>query len=238
MFLKQLMKWVYAQALEGPVLFFVFFWGFLNSFYRRQKPPVSNKGCPIFLIHGYLNTGSVWDVQKIFLRGSGKGLGPFYTLDLGSPFSSIESHAQTVAKQAEQIAKETGRSELILVGHSMGGLVSLCYALTMAPPGFVSKIITIGSPLQGTHVAKIGLGKAAREMERGSSFVKELELLSKGTTIPIYHIGTKTDQIVIPYESSFYPGPKKRCLLLSDIGHASLLFSKRVANQLAKWLAE
>ena len=186
-------------------------------------------GRPILLVHGYLNDSSVWVYHKWQLARA--GFGPIYTINLGNPFRSIGVYAEKVAKRAERIKEKTGRSDLVLIGHSMGGLVSSWYALQLAPPGTAAQVITVGSPLDGTHVARIGLGSAAREMERDSDFVKKLRReIAKGKEIPFVHMGTRTDELVVPYTSAFVGGHPQ--FLLDGVGHISLLFSSRIAKQL------
>lgn len=85
-------------------------------------------------------------------------MGPIYTIDLGSPFLSIEEYAEKVKEKAKQIAHETGHTKLALIGHSMGGLVSAYYAIHLAPEGSIRSVITLGSPMQGTKVAFFGVG--------------------------------------------------------------------------------
>jgi len=117
----------------------------------------------------------------------------------------------------------------------MGGLITSMVA--MKDPTVISSVFTIGSPLLGTHVARIGFGRNAREMQRSSPLLKELHTkLGEKTKVRFYHIGTKTDQLVMPYNSCIFGTCPDREFLFEDIGHASLLFSPRVANLLVHWL--
>jgi hypothetical protein len=53
-----------------------------------------------------------------------------------------------------------------------------------------------------------------------------------------YHIGTNTDQLVIPAQSALLKKDPSREFLFEDIGHASMLFSPRVSSLIALWLKE
>ncbi len=196
---------------------------------------VEGKDQPILLVHGYMNHGSVWVFQKRRLRAL--GLGPIFTIHLGHPFRSIRFYAEKVKAKAEAIANQTGRRDLILIGHSMGGLVSSWYATQLAPPHSVTDVITIGSPLAGTPLARLGLGPNAREMEPESPFLKELQAaIAKNQTVRFHHIATKTDQLVIPGTSAAIVENKH--FILEDIGHASLLYSRRVTAKIHEWLGD
>jgi len=235
MFFRQLIHWFYAQTLELFVLAMLVLLG-VASFFRKSHPVMSfGKNQPILLVHGYLNAGFVWGYHKKYL--SKNGFGPIYTIDLGHPFQSIRTYALKVQQKARQIAQENGTSELSLIGHSMGGLVSYYYTAKLAPAHSVSQVITIGSPLQGTRVAKIGLGQCTREMEINSNFLKELhESIELCSHVQFYNIASTTDELVIPYSSAILKSDSNHQFYLDDIGHASMLFSKRVSDQLCSWL--
>jgi triacylglycerol lipase len=227
---SRVIYWVRAVSYELLALIGV---AFLRLIPMRAK--AVGKGRPILLIHGYMNHGSVWRFFKKRLEKL--GLGPIYTINLGHPFQSISSYAEKVKAEAELIAKETGRKDLILIGHSMGGLVSLAYGLRLAPPGSITDIITLGSPLLGTPMAWLGLGINAREMRPRSSFLNELQqLIQDNKNIRLYHVATSTDFLVFPIDSALIR--HNQCVVFEDIGHATLLYSKRVTQQIGDWLKE
>lgn len=228
--MRSVFCWLRAICVEIFALLLVFF---LHPFryLKQQKIGLGQKkGRPILLVHGYLHDSSAWMYMRRKLVK--EGFGPIYTINLGFPFFSIRTYAERVAKKAEAIEKETGCKELMLVGHSMGGLVSLWYASKLAAPNKVTHLVAIGSPLQGTYVAKIGLGADAREMERGSQFVDEIQKVLEKFPGQFYTIASKTDLLIFPYASALRGNQK----LFEDIGHVSMLFSPRVAETIANWL--
>lgn len=229
--LARFIHWTHAMTFEFVALLGV---AVLRVIHRRSKEPVGNlKGRPILLIHGYVNNSSVWRFQKRAFEKA--GLGPIYTIDLGHPFRPIRSYAEKVKAKAEAIAKETGRDDLTLIGHSMGGVVSCWYATQVAPAGKVTDVITIASPLAGTHMARLGLGPNAREMEVDSPLIQTLRsAIAKNRTIRFFHIATKSDQLVIPNGSALIDG-NHQCIF-EDLGHASLLYSPRVSQKICEWL--
>ena len=126
---------------------------------------------------------------------------------------------------------------MILMGHSMGGLVCSWFATKLADPGKVTDVITIGSPLKGTHVARIAIGPSGSEMRYQSHFVHELEReILENQEIRFYHIGTQTDQLVIPQTSSWIGDSLDRQFVVDDLGHVSLLFSPRIFKKIVEWL--
>lgn len=228
-------KMLWARAiildffLQAYILLFL-------SLFSHKKWQCKGKGTPLLLIHGYLHPSSAWIHLMRMLEKA--GFGPIYTLKLGYPFDSISEYAEKIEEKKKEIASETQRDDLILIGHSMGGLIAAFYALRLDAKKNISKVITIGSPLKGTQVAKIGIGKCVLEMVPGSSFIKELaEEILKEKRVQFFHIGSKNDQLIIPYTSAFVLEDPSRTLLLEGVGHIGLLFSTKVAEKIAKNLS-
>ena len=80
--------------------------------------------------------------------------------------------------------------KLILIGHSLGGLVARAY-LQQAHPDNVEKIITAGTPHQG--VAQVYKALAAGEIEDDNSWW----YLAEGLALQLYRQGTETNRQII-----------------------------------------
>src|SRR4030095_9052037 len=98
----------------------------------------------------------------------------------------------------------------------MGGVISSLVA--MEDDSRIAAVFTIGAPIGGTHMAKVGIGANAREMERHSKLILELsQQLQAKTHVPFYHIATKTDQMVVPSSSGFRGITPEREFIFEDI---------------------
>ncbi|ADI37698.1 putative membrane protein [Waddlia chondrophila 2032/99] len=185
---------------------------------------------PILLVHGYLHNSSGWVYHRHHYKKA--GFTNVFTVDLGHPFHSIEAYSHAVRKKVEEIREKTGRSDIRLIGHSMGGVVSAHYALHHAEEDGVEvkDLITLGSPLMGTRVGRIGVGKCAKQMCFGSDYISDLSNRLKESTIPHFHQGSKADIVILPHRSSFNDCRDKDTLVYSDLGHGSFLFSDRVVR--------
>lgn len=209
------------------------------TFFKCYHQPKENtgEGIPILMINGYLSFGSTWDFQARGLNGA--KLGPVHTMNIGSG-KSIRTYADEVAEKVDRICKEHGTDKIILVGHSKGGLVISHYTTALAQKRNVNvtAVITIGSPLQGTPVAHVGIGHDAGQMKPDSHFIQELTGLRtnyNGNT-RFYHIASRTDEIV-PFHSALPENAdEKRQLVLNDAGHLGLVFDSRVRRQLCRWV--
>ena len=192
--------------------------------------PIGPKtGTPILLVHGYVsNRGMFWRMRK---RLATAGLGPVYTVSLRPMLGSIDKMMPVLAARIEEICTETGAEKVNIVAHSMGGLVTRAYLVAHADEGRVARLITIGSPHQGTQMATFGLGRCVQEMRPDSARLKALVIdetaLPKPPTLSIY---TLNDDLVYPAESSRLDWAEN--LPMAGIGHVSLLSSKPVMQRI------
>lgn len=225
--------WIHAMVFEAFGIVIMLLLRPIGYLWKMKAG--SGRGQPILLVHGYIHDSSAWIYLKRKLLAN--GFGPIYMVNFNHPFLSIIEYVKQVAEKADEIEKETGRKDLIVIGHSMGGIVSCFYATKVAPPGKVTDVITIASPLGGTLLARVGLGEDAREMELDAELLTQLqEAMRSNKEIRFFHVVSKTDEIVIPFTSEFVQGSHGRRFVVDDIGHISVLYSHRVAEKIISWL--
>ncbi len=151
---------------------------------------------PILYAPGYLDSPlSLRDDARKIAERTGS---PVYIVQYRSLFQSVEEHAKDVARVYDRIKLDT-QSEPILLGHSMGGLTTGRFIQNSTAK--VRGWITLGTPLKGTHIAHIGLGNCARDMQPNSTFMKEFSRPGRLNEIPSLHIYSETDSIVPPYSA-------------------------------------
>lgn len=187
---------------------------------------------PIVLIHGYAHNRCAWFFIQKYLQM--KGFGRIHTLNLFPPFGSIESLAKQVQNELESIKKD--HEKAVLIGHSMGGLVAAYFAENLANEGEISQIITLGSPFLGTRLAAFGIGKNAAQMVPQSNFLISLNEKISKSPIPYYHLASKIDNIIVPWNSALPKKQEGQEFVVQDLGHLSLLASPLVAQKIIKWL--
>ena len=96
----------------------------------------------------------------------------------------IKVYAQRLRDVVEVTKHNTGKNKVIIIAHSMGGLVSRAYIKYYGGLNSVDKLVTIGTPNHGTHgLVSFGCGTflAGREptpecqdMQAGSTFLTNL----------------------------------------------------------------
>jgi triacylglycerol lipase len=121
---------------------------------------------------------------------------------------------------------------VILVAHSMGGLVCRSY-LAVHGPQRVARLVTLASPHAGSELARIGIGANAREMEPGSRWLADLA--AEPLRVPAVSLRTAHDNYVMPQDNQRLPGA--RDVELAGIGHLAVLYADRTGSALLEALA-
>lgn len=112
---------------------------------------VYGRGRPVILLHGWLESWGLWQETMDFLGNSYRT----YAIDFwGFGESDKRRESFTVpdfVSLVNDFMKQMGIKHAPLVGHSMGGTVSLSVAINH--PERVSKVVVIGSPVEGSSLS-------------------------------------------------------------------------------------
>ena len=188
---------------------------------RDRMRPCSR---PLLLVHGYNCSRGVWWLLRRQLEAAGHTVA---TVSLAPPYTNIGKLVPRLAQRIENVCRATGADRVVLVAHSMGGLVCRSY-LARHGSDRVERLITIASPHSGSELARIGIGKNAREMEPGSLWLKDLA--QAGLPVPAVAIRTPHDNFVMPQDNQRLPGAID--VALEGIGHLAVLFTRRTTAEL------
>jgi len=190
---------------------------------------------PVLLVHGHSSFSGIWSYIKHRLNTA--NVGPIYTVELGKTSNPIPKHAETLQKKIEKIAKKTGRSDISLIGHSMGGLVNGEYLTKMASHRTVKDFASLGSPWCGTTMARFSSSRSAKQMRHCSRYVMDLaHRVQNVASTRFLFIGSKADAVVRPATSPYLTTRKVSYKVFKDLGHTQMLFSDRVADTLIDFL--
>lgn len=181
---------------------------------------------PVLLVHGYgCNRGAWWWLRPRLERA---GLS-VATVNLEPMFGSIDQYVEPLRRRIDALCAETGAARIVLVAHSMGGLACRAF-LAVHGVDRTAKLITLGSPHQGSAIARIGLGRNARQMEAGSAWLQALNSKPVPKGLQAVAIYSVHDNFVMPPDAQRLAGADNRPL--SGLGHFSLLFSPRIRDAL------
>jgi triacylglycerol esterase/lipase EstA (alpha/beta hydrolase family) len=193
-------------------------------------PAPAPAALPVLLLHGVLCNAGVWTGMK--RRLDAEGLGPVYALSYGPPLASIELFADQVAAKVDGILAATGARRVIIVGHSMGGLVARAY-LRRHGSDRVARVVTIGTPHAGSVHAWMFPGMSLSQLRPGNAWLAELPGPDGGGSLPpMVSLWSWHDSMVAPQTSSRLADGDN--IELSGVGHNALLGDPEVLARVAE----
>ena len=167
----------------------------------------------VLLVHGFSCNRGRWNGWMRRLRAQGVA---FVAPTLEPAFGSIDAYADEIEAGVQKLKGLTGRMPL-LCAHSMGGLaLRAWWRRHGAGHQEGPRVITLGSPHQGTRMAALGLGVNAAQMRQGSGWLAQLPGLPD-----VDCFWTPCDQIVNPAERAVLAGA--RAHRLDGVGHMGLV---------------
>ncbi len=189
---------------------------------------------PIVVIHGYAMNRACF--QGLALRLAAAGLGPVYGFEYWS-LGKVSSAARKLHSFIEKICEKHGCDEVDIIGHSMGGLVGRYY-VTLGPGrdlGRVANLITLGTPHGGSVFSGLGIGRAKIELAPQTPFFQRLVAAKLPENVGLTVIWSRADVLVASPRQAQWAGTEE--LVHNDLGHVSLLYSRRVASQVVERLS-
>lgn len=168
----------------------------------------------VLLVHGFACNRGRWNGWMRRLRAQGVA---FVAPSLEPAFGTIDAYADAIEAGVQQLQAHTGRMP-VLCAHSMGGLALRAWWRRYGAGREAPRVITLGSPHQGTRMAALGLGANAAQMRRGGAWLAALPQLPE-----VDAFWTPCDQVVNPAETAIPPGA--RAHRLDGVGHMGLVHS-------------
>lgn len=184
--------------------------------WRLADPPPAPSNLPIVLVHGVLCNAGVWIpmAQKL----AGDGLAPVYALSYGPPLGAMHEFVRQLVQRIDAALAATGASQVIVVAHSMGGLVVRAY-LHAFGDSKIARVVTIGAPHHGSLYALVVPGVCMAQMRPGNPWLRALPVAA--AVPPMISLWSPHDSMVVPQTSSILAGATN--VAFPGIGHNALL---------------
>ena len=209
---RQLLRAWWGEVRSGPR---VFCWQqpFRSQRFADHLPADATGRRGVLLVHGFVCNRGLWNSWLQRLRAAGV---PVVAVNLEPVFGSIDDYAPIIDAAVLQLAQCTGRPPLA-VAHSMGGLALRGWWALPGNSARIAHAVTLGTPHQGTWLARFALSRNARQMRRGSAWAQALsagEAAAHGPThaerLTCFY--SHCDNIVFPASTATLPGADNRHL--------------------------
>jgi pimeloyl-ACP methyl ester carboxylesterase len=179
---------------------------------------------PIVVVHGYAMSRA--NFLLLARRLARAGLGPVLGFEYWT-LGKVAPAARKLAAFIDEVRAETGAAEVDVIGHSMGGVVGRYYVQLGGGDAVVRNLVTIGTPHAGTDVSAIGLGYPTKELFFGSTLLERLRGAPWPKHTHVTVIWSRSDGLVPGARHARLEGADE--LVFDDLGHLSMLASRRVA---------
>jgi pimeloyl-ACP methyl ester carboxylesterase len=191
---------------------------------------------PVVLVHGYGHNRSGWHILNRSLRRA--GFTSVHTTNYNPLRHDIPELGRQLARRIELIRSVTGADRVHVVGHSLGGILLRWYVEELGGDDTVHTAITVGSPHEGTHVAGIGLGRTARQLEPDSAVMRRLAADARPSPVRWISFYSNLDMLIVPSSSAMLRAPAFDAtnILVKDHGHVGMMTSGLVVRAVTEQL--
>ena len=169
-------------------------------FARRPTPAISEATLPVVLIPGIYCNGAIW--WWLVRRLRARGLQNLVPVTLEPPLADIDALARQLADEIDRVCQQTHMRQVVLVGHSMGGLIARAYLRDFGVAR-VARVITLATPHHGSELARHAIGANGRQLRPGSDWLIDLNAAEReAPSVPIVSLFSWHDNYVAPQDSA------------------------------------
>lgn len=201
---------------------------------------------PVILVHGLYHNPAAWFVWRWRLRRAGfTDLRCYGYPSFGREFEDIAAGlAQLLRGAAADSARGGTGGRVLLLGHSLGGLVirAACAEVAAEAGAQVAGVVTLGTPHRGSTLAgMLGIGRLARGLAPGGRIIRAVRGLPC-VSAPGLSLYTPTDGMVLPLSGALLD-ERERCAgwterALPAMSHVGLLYSAEAVRQALAFLED
>jgi triacylglycerol esterase/lipase EstA (alpha/beta hydrolase family) len=230
--------WALSEAvtcLAAQLVSFLLYPAFLFSGRWLPQPRPGDPGPPVLFVHGVFHTASAWLCFARWFRRAGHE--SLYVWTYASFRTDFEVLLEELAARARTVQVNHPGHKVVLVGHSLGGL--LIRALLNRPEAadLAACAVTLGAPHQGSVLAGLGFSALARGLKYRGPLIKRLEAAQVPPPVPALSIYSPVDNMVIPPEGARIRCPGWMELETHPVSHVWLLYHKPAADAALSFIA-
>ncbi|MBP8645950.1 MAG: alpha/beta fold hydrolase [Syntrophobacteraceae bacterium] len=210
-------------------------WGY----WRKVKQTELDPSCllpPVILIHGLYHNASGWVLYRWWLRRA--GFANVFAMNYSSWNTSFEEVLAKAARFVEEVGRKFPGQPVMLVGHSLGGLVSRALVQRYGSRIHAAAVVTLGTPHQGSKLAVFGVGKLARSLIYRGPLIQSLEEEPSDLNTRCLALYSPLDNMVLPNEALRPRSSSWQQEESSPLSHVGMLFHRSTAARAIRHLLE
>ena len=154
---------------------------------------------PVLLLHGLYHNPSGWMFFRRHLRKA--GFRKIQAMGYSSRNMTIEALTEKVDATVRELESRYPGQKPILVGHSLGGLITRNWLADEENQRRIFCAVTLGAPHRGSKMAAMAFGKLGRSLLPTNPFFADLARREAPASIPCISLVAEADTMVLPQEN-------------------------------------
>ena len=200
----------------------------LGPFYKARRPSgrVGNSQADdtapvVVCLHGlYHNPSAFWRIRRALGRA---GLNRVLILGYPSFRDDFETEAARLATRLRQLVPP--RAPVCFLGHSLGGLMARRLAAESDFCGRTRCVVTLGTPHQGSALARLAVGKLGRSLTPESNLFGCLNALPDPPGARLVALASPVDNLVVPDRGLVPARSGWELELTAPVSHVAMLYA-------------
>ena len=217
-----------CQTLELIGIFFTCISQFMHFNIPLPKyQPNAPYTTPIILVPGYhMNRWSLLPLQFYLKRC---GYHNIWAINNPILQDDIFEFVEHLHEKIEDYYERCGEQPIMLIGHSMGGLISRHYMQRYGTDKIMGQI-SCATPYRGTKAYRLGQGLQGRQFKPNSDVCN----ITEAPDVPHLIIWSTRDWVVVPSINAHLDNSNE--MVITDAGHLGMLVSIPVFQRVHKFL--
>jgi len=219
-----------AQTLELVGIFFTFLSQLMHFSFAAPKHQASSPcQTPIILVPGYqMNRWSLAPLQYYLYRC---GYHNIWAINNPILKDDVLVFVEHLKEKIDLYYEQNQQRKIIVIGHSMGGLISRHYIEKYGSEK-VAATISMGTPYRGTKTYRLGRGTVGRQFKPGSDICN----ITDAPSLPHLIIRSTRDWVVVPFENTHLDNANE--MIITNAGHLGMLVSVPVFQKIHHFVDE
>lgn len=222
---------IFTGSLAVALVLVTFPLGWLGRRSRCSETQGSHP--PVLLIHGLYHNAGAWLFYRRWLKRAGYFcVDTFQYSSWGTSFDELTGDLVGVI---DGLYVRCGKP-VILIGHSLGGLLARACAQDPSSRGKIGALVTLGSPHQGSKLAALALGGLGRSLIHRGPLIAAMERRTTPPFLPRLAVVSPVDNMVLPNEAMRVSGEEWEYHHTPPISHVSMLYHAPTSGVVVEFL--